>query len=237
MAEPTLVAYAGAINATGTARTTASFTWQSGDVFHILGITDDNGHLLALPSTAGSNMGTVSEIFASEAASTSKGYYWRATATGAGSGTFGSTITNSGDAGGIAVWQYRATDGQGTPATQVGVTAKTTDVARGQSNSHVISVQGDWAQVGDVVTDPTPATNATERQTEAFSGKCDVFVQDWGDQGGTGTTAYGITNHTGTVTMTQIAVEIFGSAGGGGATIVNREAARRGIVRGVLRGV
>lgn len=235
MAEPNLVAYSANIALIASASTTASFTWQSGDVFHILGITEDNGSTtLTLPTTAGSNMGTVSNITTTNTASSCKAYYWRATATGSGSGTFSSNIDNVGAAGGIAVWQYRATDGQGTPATRLGTADLTVDVTRGQVNSHVISIQGDWNQTADVTTDPTPATNANERQAEAFTGKCDVFVNSWGDQSGTGTTAYGITNHSGGAKMTQIAVEIFGSSGGvTNASTTPTGASSTGVVGGI----
>jgi hypothetical protein len=218
VAEPTLVQVS-ASNHTDTSatETTASFTWQSGDVFHILGGTEDNANsLLATPSTAGSNL-TFSLITATNTGSTAKAYYWRGTASGAGSGTITSAGSGGGLRRGITAWQYRGTDGQGTPQTIAASSAKTISVTRGQANSHIIEILADWNAVGDVTTDPTPA-GGNQRVEVSNAGNVDFFVTDWGDQGATGTTAYGITNHTGTVNMAGIAVEILGTAGGASAT-------------------
>ena len=218
MAQPTLVAYSqstwtdqtGAVAET----TAASFTWQSADRIHVLAATDDLGITLQTPTTAGANL-TFSLISSTAGASNSRTYYWRGVASGAGSGTI---TADSGEATngvrGIAVFQYRASDGEGTPVTQTGSTSKTMSLTRGQANSHVIQVMSDWAAINDTTTDPTPATNATERVAANITGLVDHYVNSWGDQSGTGTTSYGITNHTGTVDMSGIVVEILGTASG-----------------------
>lgn len=234
MTQPTLVAFSKSNwTDTGTAaNATASFTWVSGDVMEVLGGTCDTGVTFAAPTTAGSNMGTFNQVTAVTAASSARAYYWKATATGSGSGTITASCTGGGggaaNVGGIGVWQYRATTGEGTPVTLSASASKTMNVTRATTNCHIIQVLVDWNEVGDVVTDPTPATNATERETSAVAGQADFFVMDWGDQGATGTTAYGLTNHTGTVKITGISVEIKGATtqsfsytGAGGLTFAS----------------
>lgn len=223
MAQPTLVAYSQSTWTDNTAQSTsettaASFTWQTGDVFHVFGAIEDfNFAFTGVPTTGGANLTFSAITTLGVVFSDCRVQYWRGTATGAGSGTFSLTYTASGvnRAGGIAVFQYRGTDGQGTPVTATGSSAKTLSVTRGQANSHVLFCGGDWNAVGDATVDPTPSTNATERIHAPVSGRADFFVNSWGDQGATGTTSYGITNHTGTVKMTMLAIEIFGTSSGG----------------------
>lgn len=221
MAEPTLVDYQQSTwtdTSSGT-ETTPSFTWLTGDVFHILGCTEDASVTLNLPTATGL---TFTEITAVTGASRTRAYYWRATAASGGSGAISATTGDgTGSARGISVFQYRNTDGAGTPQTITGSSAKVISVTRGQANSHIILAMGDWNNVGDVTVDPSPA-GGTQRVAASVAGRADFFVFSWGDQGATGTTNYGITNHTGTVDMTGIAVEILGTAGGGGSSILRQ---------------
>lgn len=218
MTQPTFVAYVESdYTDAATANVTGSLSWVAGDVLYCMGLTDDQGRTLGTPTTAGSNLGAFSLVSSPNAVGASRAYYWKATASGTGNGTISSTANGSPASAGISVWQYRDVSAEGTPQTIVGSSAKTISVTRAAANSHILQVMADWNEAGDIVTDPTPATNATERETSLVSGSYDVFVTDWGDQGATGTTSYGITNHTGTVQMTGIAVEIKGTAGGGSA--------------------
>lgn len=214
MAQPTLVDsgssdYSDVI--TG-GEATKSFTWVTGDVFHILGHTEDNGVTLNTPSTAGANL-TFSLISSTNTTNTTKAYYWRGTATGSGNGTITATSNGTTNARGLTAFQYRSTSGQGTPQILDGSALKTISVTRTQANSHIIETLGDWNEVGDVTTDPTPA-GGNQLIELAVSGRIDFFVTQWGDQGATGTTSYGLTNHTGTVNLSGIAVEIKGISGG-----------------------
>lgn len=216
MSEPTIVAYSASTwtgtKANGSTEATGSFTWQTGDVFHVFGVTSDNQFTLSTPSTSGSNL-TFSEITNLGTTNATKAYYWRGTATGSGSGTI--TSTNGGisavRACGIAAFQYRNTGGQGTPVTATASANKTLSVTRARANSHVIFVAADWNAVGDTSTDPTPA-GGTERVEALVSSQSDSFLYSWDDQGAVGTTSYGVTNHTGTVNMTMLAVEIYSDA-------------------------
>jgi hypothetical protein len=126
-------------------------------------------------------------------------------------------LSNSLTAAGISAFVIRGSDGNGTPVQLVGSSAKTISVTRAQANSRVLLAMGDWNATTDVTVTATPAGTvrvATNPTNATF------FVCDYDDQGGTGTSSYGIANHTGTVKMTGIAVEIKGTAGGGGGVTV-----------------
>lgn len=220
MTQPTLVAYGQSnwsdTTTTGSVETTTSFTWVSGDVFHVVGATEDNSVTLATPTTTGGNL-TFASVTNLGTTNTTNVYYWRGTATGSGSGTIKST--QGGAAGtkglGISGFQYRDTSGQGTPVTATGSAALTLSVTLAHDNSHVVFVGADWNAAGDVVVNPTPSLNGTQRVAVDISTQVDFFLDSWGDQGTAATTSYGITNHTGTVKMTMLAVEIFGVTSNG----------------------
>lgn len=210
MPAPTPIAYSESNWGVGTAKATASFTWQTGDRFVILGFTEDNGGTLTTPSTTGSGLsfaalaGTPTNI-----AGTCKAFGWTAAATANGSGTI--TSTAGGAFGGIAVWQYRGSDGVATPTLNASTT-KTVSVLRGQNNSAVVFAAGDFSGVAVTGYSYTPA-GATDRHTESFGSiHYSIYVADWGDQGAAGTTAYGITGTSSTGNHNKIAVEVFGSA-------------------------
>lgn len=221
MAEPTLVAYAESNFTDNVAgNTTGSLTWQSGDILYAIGLTADQSMTMDTPTTAGANMGTFNLVSSPNAASSARAYYWKATASGAGSGTITVNVNaGSNRIGGLAVWQYRDVSAEGTPVLLNASANKTSSVTRGAANSHILQGMVDWEAVNDVVTDPTPATNATEREIVFVTGQCTFFVTSWGDQGATGTTAYGISNHTGTVKMTGVTLEVQGITGGGAAPV------------------
>lgn len=219
MAQPTLVLYSqsdftdlpvsSSPEVTGT-----THTWVAGDVFHLFGGTEDDAQTISVPTTAGANL-TLSLIQTLGGASNARVYYWRGTATGSGSGVFSATVGIANNiARGIAVWQYRASSGQGTEVTISGTTNKVIPITRSQTNSHVLSIMVDWNESGNVTITLTPSTNATSRVAQAVAGHADFFVQSWGDQSAAGgPTNYGYTGG-GTVKMTGIAVEIFGTSAG-----------------------
>lgn len=190
---------------------TVSISWSAGDVIVVVGATEDDGRTLSTPTATGLTFSLIAE--AGNASDTNV-YAWSATAAGAGSGVTVSATTSGGDgARGITAFVYSGSDGIGASAEINGSTAKTIGLTRGGENSAVIVVLADWNQVGDVTVDPTPA-GGTQRVAVAASGRYDAFVFDWLDQGGAGTTSYGITNHTGTVDMSGIVVEVLGTGGG-----------------------
>jgi hypothetical protein len=188
-----------------------SVSWQTGDIILVFGgiSNNDSGDTLGVPTVSGLSFSQLAAVNVNAGSDDATVYLWSATAAGNGSGQIGS-VTGTANAAtrcGIAVLVYRGAGSLGTPVTLDGSTAKTISVTRAGANSHVALMMVDWAQVGDVVVDATPT--GTVRHASAQSGQADFFVVTFGDQGASGgPTAYGITNHTGTVDMSGIAVEI-----------------------------
>jgi hypothetical protein len=221
-AQPTVVSYGNSTfsDVGNTTNTVAGVSWQAADIVVVFGGVANNtsANTLATPTiTGGTGTGltfTLSTSVNNDAANNdTQVYLWSATAAGTGSGTISSTTTDSsGGRNGIAAFVFRGSDGLGTPVVLDGSASKTITVVRGFANSHVVEMLADWNQVGDVAVDATPT--GTVRFAEAESGQADFFVLSWGDQGGTGSTAYGMTNHTGTVDLSGIAIEVRGTAGG-----------------------
>jgi len=224
VAEPTLVQVAkSTFSDSGlTDETSASITWQTGDRILVFGSISNNevANQLGLPARAGLTFSLLTSVNNNAAADDIQVYLWTATAAGAGSGTVVSVTSpfggNAALRSGLVVYVYRGSDGIGTPVTMDGSTAKTISVTRAEANSHVAMMMADWANVGDVTVTATPTGTVDHASSEA--GQADFFAVSFGDQGAAGTTAYGITNHTGTVDMSGIAVEILGSAAAGRTT-------------------
>jgi len=239
MAEPTFVEYDESTYSDigPTDELASASTWQTGDIVLVFGghSTNDAANQLGTPTvTSGSGTGLTFSLLASvnnaAGSNDTQVFLWTATAAGNGSGAIQSvtSATANGLRSGISVLIYRGSDGLGTPVTLDGSTAKTISVTRAQANSHVALMLADWAQVGDVTVTATPS--GTVRHASAEAGQADFFVVTFGDQGATGTTSYGITDHTGTVDMSGIAVEIKGTAGGSAfnpAPVVNYQAMMR----------
>lgn len=209
--------------------TASSSSWQSGDIVLVFGgISNNIAVTLGTPTITGlSGTGLTFSLAASVNVNSDNNdcvvYLWTATATGTGSGqiTSAKSGTNFPEGrNGLAVIVARGSDGLGTPVTLDGSTAKTISVTTTQANSIVAVFLADWNQVGDVTVTATPS--GTVQLATAQSGQADYFFVTTGDLGSIGTYACGIASHTGTVDMTGIAVEIKGTAGGGGATIYNR---------------
>lgn len=198
---------------------TASMSWINGDRFYVFGAVsnDDNGgDTLATPAVgglSGSNL-TWSSLATVNTATVGGGsgcrcYLWRGLATGTGSGTIGSVTGTSATTlrSGIAVIQVRGATGEGTPVTVDDATAKTFNLTRTAANSVVICGLADWAQANDVAVTASPG-DGTVRLASAQAAQADFFFITWPDQGGTGTTAYGLANHTGTVDFAGFVLEI-----------------------------
>jgi hypothetical protein len=99
--------------------------------------------------------------------------------------------------------------------------AYTTSLIRAGNNSAVFCFAADWSAVSDASTDPSPLSGSTQRVGDNggfFSGQWNAYVATWADEGAAGTTAYGVTGVAGSK-MSIGAVEVKGSAGGGGAFI------------------
>lgn len=213
MTQPTLVAVVTSdFTSTGsTARpATAGVTWSAGDEFFGLGMTEDQGATFTAPTVTGLTFAAAGAGLPTTASNSCKGYLWRATAAGSGSGTPTATISGSTAHGGIVIAQFSACGGLG----NIGVdtsTADTVSLIRGTANSHVLSILGDFnaTAVGSSTITPTGATQDV-RVTDA--GAATFFAAHWGDQSSAGTTSYGVATFTSPSNITKIAIEVLGLA-------------------------
>ena len=227
MAAPTLAdSDKSTFNDSGTTDETAgSVAWETGDIVLVFGLISNNdaaGTTLATPTVAGLTFSLVTSLNVNSEGNDCTVYLWSATAGSASSGTIGS-VTNTGTSSlrsGIVVQVWRGSDGIGTPATIDNSTAKTISVTTTQANSRVAWAMGDWNAVNDVTVTATPSGTIQHAQFE--TGQSTFFAGYTDDLVTVAAHACGIASHTGTVDMAGIAVEIKGTAGGGGTTPKNR---------------
>lgn len=198
-------------------------SWVSGDEIIILGGTEDQSFTMNTPTVTGLT-GTGLTFSAktglpTTTANSCKGYGWRAIATGTGSGTITVPSTAIGRHVALA-WKVDAgtsTGGSGTPAVAT-TTAKTVSLTRTGANSAVLTVLFDWSADTDVTVTSSPAGGTQRLAANIPPGIYTAFSFDWANEGAAGTTSYGVANASGTGTLTKIAVEIPGTAGGGTPT-------------------
>ncbi len=206
--EPVLVTYQES-NWTDTVsgtESTPSITWQAADVIVVVGATEDSTRTLATPTAPGL---TFSLVNSAGGANNTNAYLWSAVAGGNGSGAV-SSVKNSSGAAGIAAFVYRGSAGIGNNATITGSTAKTISLTRSSDSSAVVVVMADYTAATDVTVTSAPA-GGTVRVGDFVSGRGTFWGLNWPGQGAPGTASYGITNHTGTVDMSGVAVEIKGA--------------------------
>jgi len=201
---PTLIQYAettwtgtGAKNITGVA-------WNAGDLIVVIAGTEVGTSAAAAPTNANLSFAPGTAIGADST------HCWANTwtATAASSQT-AQTIANAGilNEWGMAVWVFRGSGGAGVRATDV-TTALTVSLARGGANSLVVFGGFDFNAVATTGYSFTP-TVAHDRQHLQDGSFYSIYVADFGDQGGAGTTSYGIAGVT-TGTFSKIALEIKG---------------------------
>lgn len=176
-----------------------------------MGATENGGASLATPTATGLTFSLINSINTGSSGNCAV-YLWTATAGSNGSSTLTSTVNATSNQRGLAAYAFSGSDGLGTVATMVGSASKTTSLTRAYDNSAVINLMADWNAVSDTSVTATPV-DGTVRQTGYFSGAATFFLSEWGDQGAAGTASYGIANHTGTVRMSGIVVEIKGVMG------------------------
>ncbi len=195
----------------GASEATGTLTWSSGDLIIVVGGTESGSFTLNTPTATGLSFSLVTSV-GTGVGGDGVDYIWSATAGSGGSSVVTATVVEGGTvARGIAAYAFSSASGIGTPATIQGSTAKTISLTRANANSAVVTVMTDWQAVADTTVDSSPA-GGTVRQANEATSHATFFVTDWPDQGATGTTSYGITNHTGTVRMSGIALEIKGVA-------------------------
>jgi len=209
---PTLVDYQQSDWTSQTAgnEVTPTVTWQVGDLVLVFGSTEaGTSATLNTPTATGLSFSLVTSINTADSGDTAH-YLWSATAGSNGSGAITATRGDAGTlARGIAAFVYRGSSGLGNTATLDNSANKTISLTRGYANSATAVVLGDWNAVNDTTVTSSPGSG-TQRVAQFVTDAATFFLFDWGDQGAAGTTSYGITNHTGTVDMSGIAVEVRG---------------------------
>ena len=214
--------------ASGVDEVTASLSWNAGDWICVVGATEDSGVTIATPTASGLTF----ELLGSTSGATNcNTYCWAARATSNGSGAITADTSSGGNhSKGIAALVVRDSSGVGNIATLTGSTAKTITLQTTATDSLVICVLGDYNAVNDTTVNPTPATNGTVRLAVNDSGIYSGYVVSWESQGAPASTAYGITDHTGTVDMSGVVLEFrsastsyygAGTVGSGGTTSVS----------------
>ncbi|MEN9913165.1 MAG: hypothetical protein RLY66_573 [Candidatus Parcubacteria bacterium] len=195
---------------------TPTVTWQAGDLVVVLGATENNdtsAAYLNTPTATGLAFSLVTSVNTTPVpgGDGTPVYAWSAVAGSNGSGVV--TSTSDGFAfqsRGISVFVYRGSGGIGATNILDNSTSKDISLTRGSDNSAVAVVMSDWNAVNDTTVTASPSSGGTQRVAQFVSGSNTSFVFSWTDQGTAGTTNYGITDHTGTVDMSGIVVEVKG---------------------------
>jgi len=206
------------ISDTGNTETTASISWQSGDVIVVIGGVENGEFELNTPTGTGLNFSLLSQTNSGNSNLNTKVYLWTATASSNGSGTISSTRGDSGSGRRfITAYVIRGSGGIGNKNTITNSSSKTISLTRGGNNSIVIGGLVDWSALTDTIVNVTPSSGGTIDASFGDGASYGVFTFNWVDQGSAGTTSYGITNQTGTSKNDGVIVEILGTSGGGGS--------------------
>lgn len=188
---------------------TGSITWSAGNTVVVVGGAESGSWTMNTPTATGLSFSLVTSV-GSGVGGDGLAYIWSATAGSGGSGAVTATLGAGGSAArGLAAYVFSGSGGTGATATIQGSSAKTISLARTTANSAVVNILVDWNAVSDTAVNSSPG-GGTVRQANESAGHATFFVTDWGDQGAAGTTSYGITDHTGTVRMSGIALEVKG---------------------------
>lgn len=195
---------------TGTTETTGTFTWSAGAFVVAVGSAESGSAALSTPTATGLSFSLASSINTGDGSDTVS-YVWTASPGSSGSGAVTSGAGSAVGAG-ISVFAFTGSNGLGATATLDNSAAKVISLTRAHNNSAVVNVMGDWNAVNDTTVNTSPAGGVVRQASNAPS-RATFFVNSWGDQGSSGNTSYGITDHTGTVDMSGIVVEVRGVPG------------------------
>lgn len=205
---------------TGSAtRSTGSVTWLTGDLMLVVGYSENVGTTLSTPTgLTGVTLAAVTG-FPTTDPSAAPIYAWSAVASSGSSGAVSTTLASSTNAAGIDVFIFRNSGGLGAVPTPLTTgTSLVISTTRTGSNSLVVGVVVDSNATNDVTVATLPA-GATQDDAATVTGRATAFCLDWGDQGGAGTTSYGLDSATFTSTgpMVRAAFEILGL----GSSLIN----------------
>lgn len=212
MAAPTLTSQVGSTwtDIVVPPETSGTLTWGAADRILVVGFTEDSTVTLATPTATGLTFAALGAAQAT--ASSCWVHMWEATAASGGSTTVSAAAgTGSGTADrGIHAFAYSGCTGFVRTSGATLNTTKTVSVTRTQANSCAVFIAADWSATGIAGLAWTPA-GQTQVQA-ATTANATAFAAHWGDQGSTGTTAYGMTGVSGTK-YTLAAVEVLGTVG------------------------
>jgi hypothetical protein len=198
---------ASAWNATGTSKTTGSFSVQSGDVIVCFGVGEDNGQTgnYNTPTNSGTAF-TWTNKFTTNGASAAKIGVWTTTATATQSMTVTLTCATGALDNGVGVMVFRNSAGGfgATANTTSGGSAPSLAITTLAANSMLVTVVGDWnavdgaARTWRTVNSITPtAGNGLEVVYSFVSGHYTVYAAYYSDTGATGSKTVGLSAPTG----------------------------------------
>jgi hypothetical protein len=211
---PTLVSYTETSWSTiATSKSTASISWQTGDVIVFIGGIE-NGSTIAVPTATGL---TFSSVALNATANTCGTRIATATAASTSSGAV--TATTSNFTWGFAVWVWRGSDGVGSSGEQH-TTTHTKSVVPTDTHSAWMWGAFDFSAAAATNTiTPTP-TNTDEKAVEG--GAYTAYVADIIDQASGASTAYGISAGGTTGVISLAILEVLGTTSGGGGSTVKQ---------------
>jgi hypothetical protein len=205
----TRVAFAKAVGVSGSAVSTASFTWSAGDLFIAIQGNESGDVASGTPTFGG---GTFTSAVAATGADNTHCYgrAWSCAVAGSGSGTV--TDPSVVRARNIYVWQFSgalSTVGTGSGGLADTTFVRSTVNQGGGSGSWVVMGMFDWTATAasNTLTGSPPVTN------EVDDTKNGTLYDGWGGDwsGQSGTVSYGITAGSGT--WTKIVVEVRDAGG------------------------
>jgi hypothetical protein len=206
MAAPTLISYTEtAWNATGTSKSSASISWQTGDVICVIAGSEANDNL-SVPTATGLTFASQKNNVAASTCGT------RVSAVVAGSnGSDAVTVTNPSSVSdwGFGVWVWRGSGGIGNSSEQHTATL-TVSLTPTAADSAIVWGAFDFAAAALQTITPTPSNT---RQRVVDSGSYTLYVADLLDQVSGGAVSYGISG-AGSGPFSIVVLEIKTGAGG-----------------------
>lgn len=233
MAAPTLISYNDATadwttGSAGGSKSTASISWQTGDVIVVIAGAEGI-NTLGTPTATGL---TFTKNVNNTTASTCEGFAATAVAASASSGAVTVTSSSTSQHWGFGVWVWRSSTGVGNSAEQHTTTKTKALTATAADGGICWGVFDFGAGTLDTIT-PTP-TNTRQRVNNGSN--YTYYVADLTDQTSAGSVSYGlVTGGSGAYT---IVIQEVKNTGAGGATITYPMLERgiRGLQRGLITG-
>lgn len=202
---PTLISYTETSwVVTGSPRSSASVSWQTGDVIVVIGGQEADITALGNPTATGLT-------FTTQKSNVAAGSCGSMLATAVAGSTSSSAISmtgpNSVQHWGFGVWVWRGSTGIGNSSEQHTAT-KTVGLTPTQIHSSIMWGTFDFQPGAAQTITPTP-TNT--RQNVLDTGRYTIYVSDLGDQPSAGSTSYGITGGAGTGPFSIVVMEVKGT--------------------------